>query len=45
MQMDDEKRIVHALNRFTFGARPSDMTASGLRVWTNGLTNNSIRKN
>jgi len=23
--MDDDKRIVHALNRFTFGIRPGDV--------------------
>src|SRR5579871_2331870 len=24
-QMDDDKRVLHALNRFTFGARPGDV--------------------
>jgi uncharacterized protein (DUF1800 family) len=36
MQMEDDKRIVHALNRFTFGARPSDVEkvkAEGLDKW------------
>ncbi|HZE80677.1 MAG TPA: DUF1800 family protein, partial [Candidatus Polarisedimenticolia bacterium] len=33
MQMEDDKRIVHALNRFTFGVRPSDLE----RVRTEGL--------
>jgi uncharacterized protein (DUF1800 family) len=33
MQMGDDKRIVHALNRFTFGVRPSDVE----RVRTEGL--------
>ncbi|MGB9122407.1 MAG: DUF1800 domain-containing protein [Candidatus Angelobacter sp.] len=36
MQMDDDKRIVHALNRFTFGVRPSDVErvrAEGLDKW------------
>jgi uncharacterized protein (DUF1800 family) len=33
MQMEDDKRIVHALNRFTFGVRPSDVE----RVRTEGL--------
>ncbi|HEY2235558.1 MAG TPA: DUF1800 domain-containing protein [Candidatus Angelobacter sp.] len=36
MQMDDNKRIVHALNRFTFGARPADVErvrAEGLDKW------------
>ncbi len=36
MQMDDDKRIVHALNRFTFGARPADVErvrAEGLDKW------------
>ncbi|MGH9637310.1 MAG: DUF1800 family protein, partial [Candidatus Angelobacter sp.] len=36
MQMEDDKRIVHALNRFTFGARPSDVgkvKAEGLDKW------------
>jgi uncharacterized protein (DUF1800 family) len=35
-QMDDDKRIVHALNRFTFGVRPGDMErvrAMGLDKW------------
>ena len=35
-QMDDDKRIVHALNRFTFGARPADVEkvrAEGLDKW------------
>lgn len=32
-QMEDDKRIVHALNRFTFGVRPGDME----RVRTIGL--------
>jgi uncharacterized protein (DUF1800 family) len=35
-QMEDDKRIVHALNRFTFGARPSDVErvrAEGLDKW------------
>ncbi|MGZ4867778.1 MAG: DUF1800 domain-containing protein, partial [Candidatus Angelobacter sp.] len=31
--MEDDKRIVHALNRFTFGVRPSDVE----RVRTEGL--------
>src|SRR5579864_5480240 len=34
--MDDDKRIVHALNRFTFGVRPSDVEhvkAEGLDKW------------
>jgi hypothetical protein len=36
MQMEDDKRIVHALNRFTFGVRPSDVErvrAEGLNKW------------
>ncbi|MFL6390170.1 MAG: DUF1800 domain-containing protein [Terriglobales bacterium] len=36
MQMDDNKRIVHALNRFTFGARPADVErvrSEGLDKW------------
>jgi uncharacterized protein (DUF1800 family) len=36
VQMDDHKRIVHALNRFTFGVRPSDIEkvqAEGLDKW------------
>jgi len=36
MQMEDDKRIVHALNRFTFGVRPSDVDhvkAEGLDKW------------
>ena len=35
-QMDDDKRIIHALNRFTFGARPADIEkvkAEGLDKW------------
>jgi uncharacterized protein (DUF1800 family) len=35
-QIEDDKRIVHALNRFTFGARPSDVErvrAEGLDKW------------
>jgi uncharacterized protein (DUF1800 family) len=34
--MEDDKRIVHALNRFTFGARPADIEkvkAEGLDKW------------
>ena len=34
--MEDDKRIVHALNRFTFGARPADVEkvrAEGLDKW------------
>src|SRR5579859_2827506 len=34
--MDDEKKIVHALNRFTFGVRPGDVErvrAMGLDKW------------
>ncbi|HEX9253982.1 MAG TPA: DUF1800 family protein, partial [Candidatus Angelobacter sp.] len=36
MQMEDDKRIVHALNRFTFGVRPGDVErvrAVGLDKW------------
>jgi uncharacterized protein (DUF1800 family) len=36
MQMEDDKRIVHALNRFTFGVRPSDVERvrnEGLDKW------------
>ena len=36
MQMEDNKRIVHALNRFTFGVRPGDVErvrAMGLDKW------------
>jgi uncharacterized protein (DUF1800 family) len=36
MQMEDDKRIVHTLNRFTFGARPGDVErvrAMGLDKW------------
>ena len=36
IQMNDDKRIVHALNRFTFGMRPSDVEqvrAEGLDKW------------
>jgi uncharacterized protein (DUF1800 family) len=36
MQIEDDKRIVHALNRFTFGARPGDVErirAMGLDQW------------
>jgi uncharacterized protein (DUF1800 family) len=36
MQMEDDKRIVHALNRFTFGVRPSDVDrvrSEGLDKW------------
>jgi uncharacterized protein (DUF1800 family) len=36
MQMEDDKRIVHALNRFTFGVRPGDVErvrALGLDKW------------
>jgi uncharacterized protein (DUF1800 family) len=36
MQMNDDKRIVHALNRFTFGVRPSDVDrvrSEGLDKW------------
>lgn len=36
VQMEDDKRIVHALNRFTFGVRPSDVErvkAEGLDKW------------
>jgi uncharacterized protein (DUF1800 family) len=35
-QMDDDKRIIHALNRFTFGTRPGDVDrvrAMGLDKW------------
>jgi len=35
-QMDNDKRIVHALNRFTFGVRPGDVDrvrAMGLDKW------------
>jgi uncharacterized protein (DUF1800 family) len=35
-QMEDDKRIVHALNRFTFGMRPGDVQsvrAMGLDKW------------
>jgi uncharacterized protein (DUF1800 family) len=35
-QIEDDKRIVHALNRFTFGVRPSDVErvrAEGLDKW------------
>jgi uncharacterized protein (DUF1800 family) len=35
-QMDDEKKIVHALNRLTFGIRPGDVErtrAMGLEKW------------
>jgi uncharacterized protein (DUF1800 family) len=35
-QMDDDKRIVHALNRFTFGVRPGDVErvrSMGLDKW------------
>jgi uncharacterized protein (DUF1800 family) len=35
-QMEDDKRIVHALNRFTFGVRPGDVDrvqAEGLDKW------------
>jgi uncharacterized protein (DUF1800 family) len=35
-QIEDDKRIVHALNRFTFGARPIDVErvrAEGLDKW------------
>src|SRR6185312_9610035 len=35
-QMEDNKRIVHALNRFTFGTRPADIEkvqAEGLDKW------------
>ncbi|MBZ5492430.1 MAG: DUF1800 domain-containing protein [Acidobacteriia bacterium] len=34
--MEDDKRIVHALNRFTFGVRPADVErvrAEGLEKW------------
>src|SRR5258707_11067992 len=36
VQMEDDKRIVHALNRFTFGVRPSDVERvrnEGLDKW------------
>jgi hypothetical protein len=36
MQMEGDKRIVHALNRFTFGVRPSDVDrvrSEGLDKW------------
>ncbi|HET9164407.1 MAG TPA: DUF1800 domain-containing protein [Candidatus Angelobacter sp.] len=36
MQMEDDKRIVHALNRFTFGVRPADIErvrSEGLDKW------------
>src|SRR6476661_2887111 len=36
VQMEDDKRIVHALNRFTFGVRPTDVErvrAEGLDKW------------
>jgi uncharacterized protein (DUF1800 family) len=36
MQMEDDKRIVHALNRFTFGVRPGDVErvrVVGLDKW------------
>src|SRR6185437_11496197 len=36
MQMEGDKRIVHALNRFTFGVRPSDVErvrSEGLDKW------------
>ena len=35
-QMDDDKRVIHALNRFTFGPRPGDVErvrAMGLDKW------------
>jgi uncharacterized protein (DUF1800 family) len=35
-QMDEDKRVLHALNRFTFGARPGDVEtvrAMGLEKW------------
>src|SRR5215467_9576046 len=35
-QMDDDKRVIHALNRFTFGIRPGDVErvrAMGLDKW------------
>ncbi len=35
-QMDEEKRVIHALNRFTFGPRPGDVErvrAMGLDKW------------
>ena len=36
MPMEDDKRIVHALNRFTFGVRPGDVErvrSLGLDKW------------
>jgi uncharacterized protein (DUF1800 family) len=36
MQIEDDKRVVHALNRFTFGIRPGDVErirAMGLDKW------------
>jgi uncharacterized protein (DUF1800 family) len=36
MQIEDDKRVVHALNRFTFGLRPGDVErvrAMGLDQW------------
>ena len=36
VQMEDDKRIIHALNRFTFGIRPGDVDrvrAEGLDKW------------
>src|SRR5437867_7168474 len=36
MQIEDDKRIVHALNRFTFGVRPGDVErirVMGLDQW------------
>src|ERR1700727_1072417 len=36
MQLEDDKRIVHALNRFTFGVRPGDVErvkAIGVDKW------------
>jgi len=42
-QIDDDKRIVHALNRFTFGVRPATWNACVPRGWTNGSTNSFIR--
>jgi uncharacterized protein (DUF1800 family) len=36
VQMEDDKRIVHALNRFTFGMRPADVErvrSEGLDKW------------
>ena len=38
--MEDDKRIIHALNRFTFGARPADVErvrAEGLDKWFDAL--------